>query len=524
MVISSGQWIGNRIREVPYNVRITFCVAVVCGLLTHLFMLTNKLPNHDDIMQIFDKMERASSGRWFLEIPAAISSRYSMPWLNGILTIFYISLASAFCVASLEIRKVFNCILLAGTMISFPVVGCTLTYMNSADGYAFALLLAMVAVYLARKFSWGFIPAGICIVLSMGIYQAYFGLAAGMLVVVLILDLIREDSFFSVKKFIRKAFRFFSSLVIGVVGYLLVVKLVDVPLVSYHRIDTMGQIPLSAVPSAVIQAYRSFFSFFFKNSFCYQFSFMKILFALSAVAIILIVISLIVRKRVSYHKIITLLLLVTILPLATNIIYVMCWNTSVHLLMVYGLVSIFAWIIGLLDIFESEEQNRKNGNRVFQLAQSLSCWVLTITLVVSIYNNIYVTNRSYFKLHMVYEQGYAYTNRLIGRIEGMESYNKGCEVLFIGFPDTKTEFSYELQDQDLSKMLGVIDSIPNTYTYDLFSQIYMGFDASIQLIRHAEEIDDLVMKELLTTMPDYPSAGSIIANENQIIVKFSDVE
>lgn len=527
MIVGPEQWITKRIKSVPRNVLITFCAAVLIGVLTHMFMLTNKLPNHDDIGQIFDTMKRSTSGRWFLQYPAALSSQYSIPWLNGMLTILYISIASSFCAAIMKIHKPFHCILLAGIMVTFPVIGSTFSYMNSADAYAFAMLLSVAGVYLANKYSYGFILAAFCFMLSMGIYQSYFGLGAGMFVVVLILDLLRRNESFSFKKFAIKSIKFVSSLALGIIGYMLIVKFTGAQLTSYQGIDSMGKIPIQEIPNAVMRAYKQFYSFFARNSFSYQFSFMKLLFIFSAVAGSIIIIGLMVRKRAKPMEIFSCLSLLIVLPLATNIIYVMCWNSSVHILMIYGLVSIFALTVGLIDIISYVPNNKevdshmKNEKHLLSL-QNLACWVLTIMLIASFYNNIYVTNRAYFKLHMVYEQGYAYTNRLISRIESLDKYSQDSKIIFVGSPKLDNKYTQALKDKDLSKMTGIIGSIPGSWTYPLFLQRYMAFSGEIQTLKTTEETIVLGIEEVLQTMPNYPNHGSILAVGNLIIVKFSN--
>ena len=45
-----------------------FLSGLVFGLAAHMYMLTNKLPNHDDIESMFGKGATVTSGRWGLEL------------------------------------------------------------------------------------------------------------------------------------------------------------------------------------------------------------------------------------------------------------------------------------------------------------------------------------------------------------------------------------------------------------------------------------------------------------------------
>ncbi|MDQ9827085.1 hypothetical protein RFZ44_27865, partial [Acinetobacter sp. 163] len=52
--------------RVPKETRVTFFSAFVLGLITHLYMITNKFPNHDDINHLFANNYGTQSGRWVL--------------------------------------------------------------------------------------------------------------------------------------------------------------------------------------------------------------------------------------------------------------------------------------------------------------------------------------------------------------------------------------------------------------------------------------------------------------------------
>ena len=85
--------------------RFAFLCTFICGLFVHMYMLTNKFPNHDDIVCLFRNDETVTSGRWFLPVLIGISSGYSLPWLNGVLALLYLSLLSVLLVRFYRIRR-----------------------------------------------------------------------------------------------------------------------------------------------------------------------------------------------------------------------------------------------------------------------------------------------------------------------------------------------------------------------------------------------------------------------------------
>lgn len=486
-------------------------------------MFTNKLPNHDDIGQTFDKMIRISSGRWFLHFPAAISSSYSMPWLNGILSILYISISSALVVKILDIKKSVNCFIIGSIMVTIPIVGSTFSYMNSADPYFFALLLSTLGVFMLTKYKYGWIFSIIFLILGMGTYQAYFGFAAGILVIKLILDILRDDEEFLVKKTIIKSFNYCLTLIVSIIGYVKISKfLANGNLTDYKGIDTMGSIPFKEIPGAILNAYKQFFDFFFRNSYNYHFTFMRYFFFLCLIISIFYAINAIKKRKRSVFELIMIATLFIIFPLAANIIYVMSWKGGVHILMIYGIISTFILIISL---FEIENKNDGIKNKALHYIQIISSYVVISTFILAIYNNIYTTNREYFKMHLVYENGYAYTNRLLNRIESIKGYNSDYNIFFVGMPNSKTYLPSpnSVMERD-AKMMGIINSIPETWTYRLFPNYYMGFNSSITAIKSSEEFKDFKYKEVTTNMENYPNDNSIVIKDESIIVKFSNIE
>jgi len=162
-------------RKIPRYIKITFFSTMIIGLVTHMYMLTNKIPCNDDVLQLVDSLSYlASSGRWFLTVPAAISSEFSMPWVNGLLTVFYVAVAACFTASMLKVRKTLYCVLLGAVMVTFPPLTDTIPYMQCVDAYLFAMMLCCIGIYLAQKYKWGFLPAIPLIVCSLATYQATF--------------------------------------------------------------------------------------------------------------------------------------------------------------------------------------------------------------------------------------------------------------------------------------------------------------------------------------------------------------
>ena len=181
-------YIQHILKKIPVNLWIAFASGMGLGLLTHFYMLTHKLPNWDDINNLRGYGSGAAWGRWFLRYIRPLSGEWSVPSINGVLAIFIISVASCFVLAALNLKSFTSAMLVPAMMVTFPGFASTMTFMFTVNSYALGVLMACVGAYCVRKIKFGWIPGILLFVLSMGVYQSYICLAAGILVTALCLD------------------------------------------------------------------------------------------------------------------------------------------------------------------------------------------------------------------------------------------------------------------------------------------------------------------------------------------------
>ncbi|NMB18989.1 MAG: hypothetical protein GX984_06000 [Erysipelothrix sp.] len=521
--------------RIPNYIRNTFISTFILGLLFHFFMFTNKLPNHDDLGQLVDSMHRANSGRWFQFFPAAISSDFSMPAVNGILAILYISIAATIIVYLFNLKRAPYYLLVSAIMVSFPTIASTFTYMNAADAYTFSLLLACVAVLFAYKHSkFGFLFAIPFITLSLGIYQAYFGVMTALMLSLVILELLENKT--ELKEIVIMSIKFLFALIMGLVFYMIIVHLAATELTAYMGIDTMGQFNLKTIPSLIVGAYNFVYDFFFENSYAFHLPFMPTLFWLGTITVLGLLVYLVYRNNVykEYPRLILLIVALVLLPLAANIIYVTA-KTKVHLLMIYGLVIFFIFALALIRLAIESRPRKVSSRNLLSLGSIIICLVLLL----STYNYALVSNQAYFKLHFIYEQGYAYANRLISRIEATPGYNTELDIVFIGeetLPPLSLVNNYnQLLETGMPAVTGreiadapQLKKITGSHTMVLFSnkhlvllmRSYLGFNQPILSLSYQQLGANLL--ENAYEMSVYPDDDSIRIVDNQIVVKFSE--
>lgn len=70
-------------RRISQPFRLAFVSAAVIGLITHLYLFTNLLLNHDSNNSIFTDNNVLSSGRWSAELLSVFSTNFQLPVVIG---------------------------------------------------------------------------------------------------------------------------------------------------------------------------------------------------------------------------------------------------------------------------------------------------------------------------------------------------------------------------------------------------------------------------------------------------------
>jgi hypothetical protein len=465
-------------KGISYPVKVTFASSVAIGIVVHLFMITNMLPNHDSLHVIFGFHWLISQGRWFATVPGFLSTDYLLPWNTGLLIILYSAVSSCLVIKCFRVNDGLHCVLISGLMVSFPTVVCTLLYY--ADFLTSALPLACLGVYITQRFRYGFCAGFIFIACSLACYQAYFSVAAALSVGILIIDIIQAN--LSLKELLLKGIKLFFTLLLGIIAYFIIVKLslaiTQRQLSAYQGISEMGKISISTIPHQIKQAYVSIFDFFIRDNYNLHGSVLKYLFFVIIIISIIILLVIIVQKKIYKRKshFFILLLLVILYPLACNIVYIM--NPSVvYLNMIYGMVFSPIAVIALMELIKNKIAF-KEMYFIF-LFKRIACWGISAVFAICIYNYGLLANKTYTARHISYEQGYAYSVELVTRIESADGYTNDIPILLVGKPGETINPIPSFNE--LRGIYSASSQIPGAYSYTEFIRNFLGFRTGMVL-------------------------------------------
>lgn len=515
-IVSPGACLEKLWKRVPKYIRLTFAAAVVLGILTHLYMFVNKLPNHDDLGHLFSFDYGTASGRWLLPLIARVDGPFSTPWIIGMISVLCLAGAVCFTVSLLRIRSPLGCIAAAAIMVSFPTVTATFTYMFTADAYFFSLLLAAFGAYAAARFRppMGIVLGAAAITLSAGIYQSYLGIAAVLMVGALLFETLDgKDSF---RALLLKGVQMAGTLACSVAAYMVIVRIStrNVALVDYMGISDMGKLSLGELPRLVWESYWKYYTFFLKNDSGYHFGFLKYAFCAVALCGIALGLLLLRERRLGMARTALALALAAVYPLAGNLIYIMVPDSgSIHTLMIYGLSYILIAPVALADYTELNSRALSK-----QAIQSAAGWVILLTISATAYSYAITANMAYLNIDLSLQQCTAYSTRLLDKIESCEGYRRGMPVILLGSGTREAELS-PTPEMNRFYMTGLLDfaGFRTSYTYNYFLRYYLGYSGEVYLGSSTlSELDEV------RAMPLYPEAGSIRVIDGSVVVKLND--
>ncbi len=502
-----------------------FWSVIVTGFLTHGFIFYNKMSYLDDSTYYFELGATFASGRWGLGIIETVKNwlgfgSYSMPVINGFLTIIFIAIMAMFLVFMLHIKSRLFAVLIGAYMVIFPVVTSTFAYMFTAPWYFLSNAMMVLAVYLVRKSKGGFVAATLLIAFGMGIYQANIGVATAAFVMTLLCDA-KSKNFL---ENISTAIRCFLSLLAGIALYFLFNKMflyiTDTQLSDYQGISGMSNLSLSHLLSGIADAYKLWpqltrWSILgISNA-----GLIRMMYAVSlGLFLILGVVYLfMLGKKKEIWNMLYSAVLIGLVPLSIGVIFVMASSpdTNIHTLMVYSFVVMPIYPLVLLQNLETETFGNVGKNVLRQLGNVA---VIVISVMIVFYFKL--DNTAYLKANYQQENAIAYYTILIGQIKSTDHYSDKLPVLFLGNVDGQDWSIKSPKAFDEIKIQGYHANMNDFIAYYVnseFLEIHCGYR-----FEKPDKPEKIYESGYVKMMPCYPEDGSIQVVDDVVVVKLSD--
>lgn len=511
--------------RVPKHIWLCFITGVLTGWLTHFYMLTHKLPNWDEANNLTSYGSGDYLGRWFLKYIHPLGSSYSMPAVHGMLFIIFLSLSACLVLAILDLHTTTAAILVPALMVTFPSVACTMTFMFMAHTSGMAIFMICLAVYLLRKYKWGWLPCAVLLICSLGVYQSYISIAIALMLMGMISDMLSGKDFVTtVKRGILCVVVLFAA--VGIYMWLCHVFYPNIDNETYGGIGNMGNIAVSQMPRLIARCYKRFLEYFIWKPFAFMSKTMQQMNILTCVLAVVFGIYHIVKGKM-YRRALDCILyciLCLFMPLAVAFVYFMAPDAPFSMVMLYAYVMIYITVIMLwekaISYWQKEQSIKWRG-----IVSRVLAWAMVLCIMVSCYCNYLISNTAYMRMEISYERVTSYFNRIIERVEATDGFQNGDKVAMLG------EFYYldnpspaELggfYTEQLRTMDGVAleNGLITSGVRNNFIETFIGFDMTNL---SETEKNEIMESQIYQQMPVYPAEGSIRKIEDIWIVKLCE--
>ncbi len=513
-------------KKIPKHTRICFTAGIVIGWLTHFYMLTHKFPNWDDANNMGNFGSGDYLGRWFLKYIHLLGGKYSVPAVHGFLMIVCIAAASCLVMEILQIKSTTAAVLTAAVLETFPSVVSTMTFMFMAHTSGIGILMVAIAVYLLRKYRYGWLPCTALLICVLGIYQSYISFAITLMLLGMIADIFHGRKFLEI---LKMGLVCVAVLGAGVLIYMKLSHVIypNLDNETYGGVGNMGQIAVSEMPRLIGRCYKRFLEYFLWK----PFAFVSRTAQAANIATCVLAIALflyLVTARKMYQDILTLLMLVVLcgfVPLAAAFVYFMAPEVSYSMLMLYAYALIYVMVLALLE-YCMEDWHMKPLSARWRNGLRYAAVVVTVfTIVTSSYTDYLLTNRAYLRMNFSVERVQQYFNRVIARVENMEGYENGDSIEILGefyYKDNPSSVEIDILDsEDLRELDGVAleNGLITTGVRDNFIKMFVGCNMAGLDYMDKEAIMET---EEYKNMAVYPKEGCVQKINDVWIVKMCE--
>ncbi len=527
---SFGECIKNLISKISGPARAAFIASLAAGLLTHMSVMVSDLPNHDGLGSLYFDQNMITSGRWFLSAACGISSYFALPWLIGVLALIYIAISSLLTVQVLELKSRISGAVVGALMAVFPALASTFAYVFTMDGYMLGLLMGVAAVFVTKRFKFGWIPGAVLLALSLGCYQAYLPVVMLLCMIDAIMTATDRPSKDSFKGILRYLY-------MGVIGgglYFLILQIMlkiqgktlgtyqlagsaatasqgaSVTAQVTNGLDAASQASgITGILGKVLSMYRDFAVFSLKSRVLSPNAFTWIALICIAVGAAVSFVIIIIKKKLYKSPLLYIIAaaFVICVPFASNVIMLISSDLTYHALMRYQWVMIPIFYVTMMDRF---------GGKIVS-------WIIAIAGAVLVLVYSVTDNIGYSNLQKKYERTYAYCVRLLDRIEQTEGYYQGIPVAMIGVVSTDQYPKADLTSGVTDNLIGLSGDylLYKNLDYQLFIKNYLGADLNMI---SGDEITEIYNSEEYILMDSFPAESSVKLVDGVIYVKTENID
>ena len=520
-------YVNNFVESLKRNqktIYICLIATFVWGLLTHSYIFLHSSFSHDSLKEfnaeVFGNDWKIQLGRVFVPIYRFFfRDAITLPWLIGVLSLLYISLAVFLTVTLFNIRSCVLMVLISGIFTAnITVIATAATYIHDLDCNMLALALAVISVYLWKKHDKGFLYGMIPLCLSIGLYQSYISVAITLIIIYLVMRLLDGEEFGIVfKNGIKSICMIVGAGVLFFVSMKMICYITGISLKTgnYNSIDTVFSMSIpTIIHTAIIGYIRTCYKILTVTS-----TYPKtIIFVVHAIIIAIqgvIVLCRIFQKDIKIKEKILTLILIALLPISMNIIYPLTGGIS-HELMEYGLWLVYLFVLLIAWWAVEHFGTLKPSLKFFQRLVSV-CLVLVV-----LWGNVQTANTAYLKKDLEQKANLSLFTRVVYQMENCDGYVTGeTPVVFVGKPDALLDTIPGFEQ--IHKMTGCWHSfVLNSNARERYQAYFDYILLNPAIMADGETWSQMQDNDEVVNMPCYPAMGSVAIVDGVLVVKMGE--
>lgn len=489
------------------------------GLLAHAYGFLHGFFSHDSLTTIYagqsEDTWKIMLGRVFVPIYRSIvRGGIPLPWFIGIISLLWIGLSAFFIAKLFQMESQAELALLSGFLtVNITLAAMTATYLYELDFDMFALLAAVIAAFLWKRYQKGFLFGMIPAMIALGLYQSYISVTITLIMMSSIMALLYGDAALDVfKRGCRGICMVLGGGVLYIIALKIVCKVTGIGLVdSYNGLAGLKGRSLQEFASSALYAYKDWFTTFVHPKGVHTAAVLGIVNCCVFLVILAVLVFTLVKRKLQPASYGLLLLLVLFLPLGMNLSCVLSGG-MVHDLMKYSFWLFYVWVILLCSWLSHEI----DGSTVIQISLQ---WAVGVMAFLFLWNGIQTSNALYIKKDLEQDAALSLMTRVVERLETTPGYVPGTTpVVFVGYAGASAMPGFEPAYQ-VSGMGGT-----SAFTYNIRGMYnsYFRYILNRPVMLDSENWTSFQTDPRVAEMPVFPSAESIQELDHVFIVKMSD--
>ena len=520
----------DRIRK--YSLFIFF---VMFGWIVYSPMTLNYLTNPDGIaIGLFSKpwSEGEDFGRIGIRCIDKLLGNIISPNMALIISLSILGVAMVLLIEILGINELKKMLIVGSIFLLSPNSSSLFTYYYCMIQYSLAFLLGILACWIIYKFQnrWNWMLGSVLIAFQLTLYQAYLSVTILTAIFIVIGDCIKGEK---TKKIFERGIRLFLSGIVGIVGYLILLKGLSIQLTSSRGFDKMGKLDIANLPRLIINAYINFVEYFLSNHLLNNVWMFRRYINIVVILLTLILFIILLAKRIkNWVSYVIIALCVILCPIACEITTIIAPGVDTYgttgILLVPAMSMVYMLPIWMMSELQKENVKDKN-NYIFQnnYVSIILKYAYLFVIISLLWNSMIYTTVVENVMQLNYESTYILCQKISNSIDLKYGYNKNQKIMIVGDPELG---NYSCTYEDLRNIVkgslaekGCIwkgERIA-TVCYQAFFKNYFGIKYQIPT---EDEYNNVLKSGNIQNMDIFPSENSLAIIDDIVVIKLSELQ